>query len=217
MVNATLVAWLLSRLGCSRLAALFASLVYAAHITHFHGLVTPATFQEVLATFFVFSALALYLRQEAAPAGNRWLPTLTVTCFGAALLSKESAFSFPFLLTWLEIVRASPSSPSSALWMRWRRTTPFYAIAGIRNISVCFRGLPVASPTPGLDFSVSDAFSSIYGGPWFLSLGLYESNWIILLFAGLVIIFGVITSMAWAWMVLISFPVLFLPKRMALN
>src|SRR5262245_6157039 len=57
LLNAALVAWIAVRLGCSRLAALFVSLIYAAHISHWHALITT-TFQEVLAVFFVFLALA---------------------------------------------------------------------------------------------------------------------------------------------------------------
>jgi len=218
LLNAILVAWLVSRLGCSRLASLFVSLIYAAHISHWHGLVTT-TFQEVLATFFVFSALAAFLRTESSLGSEKFTPTLALACFGAALLSKESSFSLPLLLTWLEMVHASSSPPSSPLWVRFRRILPFYLIAGVYSMILYVAGSFPSGENYviGLDLSVFRRLRqylwwALEPSVWGLS---FESNLIILLCAGLIIIlrrhwqvcFGI------GWFLISLLPVLSLPKR----
>jgi len=218
LLNATLVAWLMSRLGCSRLTSLFISLIYAAHISHWHGLVTT-TFQEVLAAFLFFSALAAFLRTQSSLGGENSMPTLALACFGAALLSKETAFSLPLLLTWLEIVHPSPSPPTSPLWVRFRWILPFYLVAGVYSMILYLTGsFPHGENYAlGLDLSVFQRLKQYFWYAleppvWGLS---YESNLAILLFAGLVIIlwrhwqvrFGL------GWFLISLLPVLFMPKR----
>jgi hypothetical protein len=223
IANATLVAWLASRFGCSRLASLFASLIYATHVAHFHGLVTPATFQEVLATFFVFSALALYLRQDAVPPGSWLLPILTVLFFGAALLSKESALSFPLLLTWLEAVRSSSSPRSDTLWRRCRRTLPFFAIAGMYGAFLYVSGGFARGDSYALVFDASVLRRLQQYLTWALEPSVwglpFESTVSLVLFAGLLM-----TVWRWrqtwsgvGWFFLSLLPVAFLPYRMAPN
>jgi hypothetical protein len=221
LLNASLVTWLIFRFGCSRRASLFVGLLYAAHISHLGGLVWAATFQEVLATFLIFSALAAYLRTESSRCSNEPRPVLAMVCFGAALLSKESAFSFPLLLTWFETIRPSSLSAPSSFWMRYRRVFPFYVIAGIY----------------GMIFYVTHAFPR--GEGYTLGIGLfvfrhlqqylwwaleptlwglaYESNLVIILFAALLITLRRHWQV-WlgsGWILIALFPVLFLPSRVS--
>jgi hypothetical protein len=172
-----------------------------------------------LATFLIFSALAAYLRTESSRSNNRSRPVLAMVCFGAALLSKESAFSFPLLLTWFETIRPSSLSAPSSFWMRYRRVFPFYLIAGIY----------------GMIFYITDAFPR--GEGYTLGFGLFVfrrlqqylwwaleptlwglsdgSNLAIILFAALL----VTLRRHWqvwlgsGWFLIALFPVLFLLNR----
>ncbi len=220
LLNAALVAWLVSYFGCSRLASLFASLIYAAHISHFGGLVTVGNFQELLATFLIFSALVAYLRTESLSGNDASRPILALVCFGAALLSKESAFSFPLLLTWLEAVRPAPLSSPSPLWTRFHRLPPFYVMAVAYGMMLSHYDAFPTGPVYALGFNLSALGHLKQYLWWALEPTLWglpsESNLIFLLFAGLLI-------MLWrhwqAWLglgwLLISFlPVMFLLHRM---
>src|SRR5262245_3002664 len=218
LLNATLVAWIVSRLGCSRIASLFVSLIYAAHISHWHGLVTT-TFQEVLATFFVFFALAAFLRTQPPPVGCESTPTLALACFGAALLSKESAFSLPLLLTWFEVTQAASSPRGAPLRARLRRIMPFYLLAGLYGLILYVTGgFPAGEPyAVAFDISVFQRLRqylwwALEPSVWRLS---FESNLSILLFVRLLILLRH-SWQVWfgaGWFLISLLPVLSLPKR----
>ncbi|MEO8096588.1 MAG: hypothetical protein ABI811_02725 [Acidobacteriota bacterium] len=108
-LNATLVTLLARRLGVGRLGALVAGALFAVHGTHPEAVVWIAGRFDMLATVFSLGCLLLFRR-------STWGALL---CCLPALLSKESAYVLPALLTLLAVYeRRAP-----------RETLPFWGLA----------------------------------------------------------------------------------------
>jgi hypothetical protein len=110
LANCGLVFLAASALGWSRFAAALASALFALHGTRPEAVVWVAGRFDLLATFFALTALVLFLR------GWLWIALAAMTL---GMLSKESAYSIPLLLTivafgWKE---------------RWRALAPFWVVA----------------------------------------------------------------------------------------
>jgi hypothetical protein len=95
-LNASLLFLLCRRLfGRARMAGL-AGLLYATHHVPFLAVYWVSGIQDLVATTFLLGSLHLYLRSVAMQhAGWR---ALSLAAYGLALLSKEIAVTFPFLL-----------------------------------------------------------------------------------------------------------------------
>ena len=90
----------------NRRAARYVGLFFALHFIHAEAVVWASAVTTLYVTLFVFLALLLFRR--ARETGSVWDRTLSVVCFAAALLSKETAVAFvPLLLvtTWVWPVR----------------------------------------------------------------------------------------------------------------
>ncbi|HYK90578.1 MAG TPA: hypothetical protein VE398_17525 [Acidobacteriota bacterium] len=95
----TLLVYILASNPCSSpLAALFAAALFSIHGTRPEAAVWIAGRFDLLATFFVLSGLILFTRAVATtPARGRNCRLLSLLCMVLAILSKESAYTFPLL------------------------------------------------------------------------------------------------------------------------
>jgi hypothetical protein len=115
--NCILVFCLARRFTGSRWAAFFAAALFAIHGTRPEAVVWIAGRFDLLATFFVLAGLLLFLR----PGGVYRLASLL--SMALAMLTKESAYVFPFLLV---LLLASEGSLSRS---RLRALVPFFSLA----------------------------------------------------------------------------------------
>jgi len=97
--NSILVLLLAGALGFSRLPALFAAALFAAHATRPETVVWVAARADLLAAFFVLLALLAFIRSWDGPARTALLyRSGSVLAMILAFLSKESSYTFPLLL-----------------------------------------------------------------------------------------------------------------------
>ena len=117
--NCILVFCLARRFTASRWAAFFAAALFAIHGTRPEAVVWIAGRFDLLATFFVLAGLLLFLR----PGGLYKLASLL--SMALAMIVKESAYVFPFLLI---LLLASDGSLSR---IRLRALIPFFSLAAV--------------------------------------------------------------------------------------
>jgi protein O-mannosyl-transferase len=124
IINSVLVYMLAAVLGRSRMAAIFAAILFAIHGTRPEAVVWIAGRFDLLSTFFVLCGLLLFVRsQNELPATGSVYGFASLSCMILAILTKESAYVFPFLLVLLLISRRR--------WSRRRLPTviPFFVVA----------------------------------------------------------------------------------------
>lgn len=124
ITNTILVYMLVLMLGRSRLAAIFAAVLFAIHGTRPEVVVWVAGRFDLLSTLFVLFGLPLFIRSqsELAPIGYVYAFG-SLVCMALAILSKENAYAFPVLLALVVI-----SEPI----FQWRKITgliPFFIVA----------------------------------------------------------------------------------------
>jgi hypothetical protein len=99
VANVVLVFALATRLGASRLAASFATALFGVHGTRPEAAAWIAGRFDLVATFFVLLALLFFIRFHREAASIGYLYALaSLVCMVLAILSKESAYIFPFLV-----------------------------------------------------------------------------------------------------------------------
>jgi Tfp pilus assembly protein PilF len=104
-VNTVLVFYLiLGFIGrANTTAAVFGAAVFAVHPVHVESIAWIAGITDPLVSLFLLSSMLLYRR--FLDSGRRTHSAVSLLCFAAALLSKEVAIFFPFLLVvhdWLQ-------------------------------------------------------------------------------------------------------------------
>jgi len=106
VANVVLVFVLAIRLRMSGLAAFFAAALFAIHGTRPEAAVWIAGRFDLIATFFVLAGLLFFIRShaEVSPLGSVYY-VASLACMVLAILSKESAYIFPFLLVLLLIAK----------------------------------------------------------------------------------------------------------------
>ena len=115
ITNTVLVYMLAAMLGRSRLAAIFAAVLFAIHGTRPEAAVWIAGRFDLLSTFFVLCGLLLFIRSQNELASVGYVYGFaSLACMILAILTKESAYVFPFLLVLLLV--------SDGHWS-WRRLT----------------------------------------------------------------------------------------------
>jgi Flp pilus assembly protein TadD len=124
------VVFLVYRLGIQllkdRWAAALAAVIFAVHPIHAESVVYVTASTDLLVTLFALAAFLAYFRfrEESAP------PVYYVTSIVAAalaMLSKETAAMFPWLLVAYEITREStPEKPQT--WRRFAWTLPYFGV-----------------------------------------------------------------------------------------
>ncbi len=124
IANAVLVYMLGLVLGRSRLAAIFAATLFAIHGTRPEVAVWIAGRFDLLSTFFVLCGLLFFIRSEteAAPVGYVYA-FASLTFMILAILTKESAYVFPFLLVLLLVLEGQWS------WRRLDGVISFFLVA----------------------------------------------------------------------------------------
>jgi hypothetical protein len=124
IANTALIYMLVVTLGRSRLAGIFAAALFAIHGTRPEALVWIAGRFDLLSTFFVLCGLLFFIRSQHELAAIGYVYALgSLACMVLAILSKENAYAFPFLLVFVVISKRS---------LQWRRIIdliPFFIVA----------------------------------------------------------------------------------------
>lgn len=104
VANVVLVFLLTTRLSVSRMAAVFASALFAIHGTRPEAATWIAGRFDLVATHFVLAGLLFFVRSCSAAASIAYVYRLaSLVCMVLAILSKESAYVFPILLVLIRI------------------------------------------------------------------------------------------------------------------
>jgi hypothetical protein len=121
LLNCLLVYSLAGRLGLPVPFNLLAALLFGLHGSRPEVVCWPAARFDSLAALFVLGGLVAFLRWEK----TRALPWYLVACCACplGLLSKESAYVFPLLVT-------AALGPRQAI-RRWRALAPFYLLTSL--------------------------------------------------------------------------------------
>ncbi len=124
ITNTVLVYIFAAMLGRSRLAAIFAAALFAIHGTRPEAAVWIAGRFDLLSTFFVLCGLQFFMRSqnELASIGHVYA-FASLACMILAILTKESAYVFPFLLALLLV------SDGHWSWQRLAGLISFYFVA----------------------------------------------------------------------------------------
>lgn len=127
VLNALLVMVLLWLLFRNLTAAACVAILYGAHPLTVETVAWIGERKTLLATFFAFSCLILYVL--FAQRRRRWLIAFSVVCFMLSLLSKPTASAIPALLILLDIWPLNR--------IRWRtiiEKAPYFIVAGVSII-----------------------------------------------------------------------------------
>jgi hypothetical protein len=126
VANTVLVLFLAWRIGASRWAGVFAAVLFGIHGTSTETAVWIAGRFDLLATFFVLAGLLLFARSCEEPGSSRYaFRAGALACLLLAVLSKESAYIFPFLL--LLYVLSKRDAPG----YRISAVVPFFVVAAL--------------------------------------------------------------------------------------
>lgn len=99
ITNSALVYMLARKLARSRLAAIFAAAVFAIHGTRPEAVVWIAGRFDLLSTFFVLCGFLFFIRAQNELPGKCYVYCVgSMACMILAILTKESAYVFPFFL-----------------------------------------------------------------------------------------------------------------------
>lgn len=111
--------WLLEIFFPATLVPLFGSLVFSLHPVNTEAVNAISFREDLLATFFVLVAVALYVQTFRAQRRNGLLMVLSLVAGLLAMLSKESAAALPFLLLIMELLlRPSRMARTASLQAR---------------------------------------------------------------------------------------------------
>ena len=121
---------LVRALGVSPFVAFAAPLLYVVHPLHTEAIAYISGRADPMAATFMFAGLTLALRTRGSVRGIV-AGTLSILCFAAALLSKESAMIYPVLLALVLLAqRATRIDASRAGWLVWIATLVMLGIYG---------------------------------------------------------------------------------------
>ncbi|MEP7355515.1 MAG: hypothetical protein ABI824_19975, partial [Acidobacteriota bacterium] len=130
-MSSVLVWTLARRLGLSSMSAILAGSLFAFHGTHPEATVWIAGRFDLLATLFTLMGLALFV---ASLEDNQWTwkTAASLLSMTLALLSKESAYTFPLLLAVITVGKRE-TSLRDALWSKtvWIRVWPYFALTAV--------------------------------------------------------------------------------------
>jgi protein O-mannosyl-transferase len=163
--NAVLVWLLLQELFARPVLSLAAGVFFALHPIRTEAVASVVGRAEILSAFFILSAWILYARAHKS---DRWAGfALSAALFGLALLTKESAFSFPALLILTDLFTESGAfrrrfAPAALL----RRYAPF-VVAGV--LVLALRYAVLGGLTPLYINPASNPAASAAGWPRFLT------------------------------------------------
>ena len=124
VMNVLLVFVLALQIGASRVTAFFAATLFAIHGSRPEAVAWIASHFDRISVFFVLCGLVLFidsLEQAKRPDIYR---ILSLACMVLAILSKESAYTFPFLLLLFMVVSRDRRAPG-----HFRILIPFFGVA----------------------------------------------------------------------------------------
>jgi hypothetical protein len=134
ITNTILVYVLAVLLDRSRLSAVFAAALFAIHGTRPEVAVWIAGRFDLLSTLFVLCGLLLFIRSETEVAPSGYLYALaSLVCMVLAILTKESAYVFPFLLVLFLV--------SEGHWS-WRRLARLFSFHFVAACLFAYRWIP---------------------------------------------------------------------------
>jgi tetratricopeptide (TPR) repeat protein len=111
-----------------RWTAALAALLFAFHPIHAESVVYVTASTDLLVTFFVLLSFLAYFRFREEGASPLYLAA-SVFAAALAMLSKETAVMFPWMLVAYEALRESPPASEKG-WKRFAWTIPFFAVVG---------------------------------------------------------------------------------------
>lgn len=110
-INSLLVAWLAITLGFSRVSSLWAGLLFVAAAVNFEAVLWPAARFDLMATMFTLMALIAGVKYFKHKRIWSWVLPVSLFCYTAGIMNKESGYSFPLLLLFLIYTRRLWSIP----------------------------------------------------------------------------------------------------------
>jgi tetratricopeptide (TPR) repeat protein len=110
-------------------AAAVAALLFAFHPIHVESVSYVSASTDLLVTLFLLIAFLCYSHFRELDASPAYLAAAVFTA-ALAMLSKETAVMFPWMLVAYEALRETPPATSSR-WKQFIWTIPFFAIVGI--------------------------------------------------------------------------------------
>jgi tetratricopeptide (TPR) repeat protein len=132
------VVFLVYRLGTKLLndnwAAALAALIFAFHPIHVESVSYVSASTDLLVTFFLIISFLYYARFREDNASPRYLAIAIFTA-ALAMLSKETAAMYPWLLIAYEALRELPSGSTVRRWKQVAWTLPFFAVVGIYSLA----------------------------------------------------------------------------------
>lgn len=120
ILNTILVFYLLQRLLPATRLALAAAVVFAIHPIQVEAVANIAGRSNLFSALFILAAFNAFLKNEI---GSKWWLVLSGICFGAGLLSKESAAVFVLVLCAYMLFLRNPGEKGSV-----GKLAPFFAV-----------------------------------------------------------------------------------------
>ena len=124
VINVLLVFALSLQLGASRMAAFLAATLFAIHGSRPEAVVWIASHFDRVSAFFVLCGLILFIRSLEKIKHPAVYRIMSLACMVLAILSKESAYTFPLLLLLYIVLSRDCRTPG-----RLRILIPFFAVA----------------------------------------------------------------------------------------
>jgi protein O-mannosyl-transferase len=116
------------RLFKDRWAAALAALLFAVHPVHAESVAYVTASTDLLVTLFSLIAFLAYYELRERGASLAYFLT-SVLAAGLAVLSKETAVMFPWMLVAYEAVRETPAGETRT-WKNFLWTVPYFAVVG---------------------------------------------------------------------------------------
>ena len=157
LINTVLVFFLFRRVKSSILVAGFVALLFGMHPMHVESVAWISARKDVLYTFFFLISVLSYLRSAVLPGARRaiWL-TVSLIAFCLSLLSKNIAFTLPFVLVLFDYLQARKLTAKLFL-----DKIPFVALAVIAMIVA--KSGQIDSDSMGTINSVDCSHTIFYG------------------------------------------------------
>jgi len=157
LINTVLVFFLFRRVKSSILVAGFVALLFGMHPMHVESVAWISARKDVLYTLFFLISVLSYLRSAVLPGARRaiWL-TVSLIAFCLSLLSKNIAFTLPFVLVLFDYLQARKLTAKLFL-----DKIPFVALAVIAMIVA--KSGQIDSDSMGTINSVDYSHTIFYG------------------------------------------------------
>ncbi|HEX4641918.1 MAG TPA: tetratricopeptide repeat protein [Candidatus Acidoferrales bacterium] len=131
------VVFLVYKLGVKLLkdswAAALAALLFAFHPIHVESVSYVSASTDLLVTLFLIVSFLCYSRFREENASPGYL-AIAVLAAALAMLSKETAAMYPWLLVVYEALRETPAG-TTRRWKQLAWTLPFFAVVGIYSLA----------------------------------------------------------------------------------